>query len=68
MNIAEVLKLAVDCILDAAREAGPMGAPSGVVYAALSAHGMTLNVYQQIIDALVNAGRITVSNHCIKIV
>lgn len=67
-NITEILKLAVDCILDAARKAGPMGAPSGVVYAALSAHGMTLNVYQQIIDYLVSAGRITVENHCIKIV
>lgn len=68
MNITEVLELAVDCIIEAARTAGPMGAPSGVVYAALSAHGMTLNVYQQIIDALVNTGRITVENHCIKVV
>jgi hypothetical protein len=66
MSITEIIKMACDMIVETAREAGPLGAPSGVVYAALSAHGMTLNVYQQIVDALVDAGRITVENHCIK--
>ena len=61
------LKLAVDCILDAAKIAGPTGAPSGVVYAALNSHGMTLNVYEQIVSYLVNAGRIKVQYNCIKL-
>jgi hypothetical protein len=61
------LKLAVDCILDAAKLAGPTGAPSGVVYAALNAHGMTLNVYEQIIAYLTNAGKIKVHYNCICI-
>lgn len=67
-KVTEALKIAVDCILEAVRVAGPMGAPSGVIYAALSAQGMTLNVYQQIVDYLVSAGRITVENYCIKLV
>ena len=67
MTTQDVVKLAVDCILDAASKAGPMGAPSGVVYAALNAHGMTLHVYQQLIDALVNHGKITVEFDCIKL-
>jgi len=62
------LSLAVSLILDAAKEAGPLGAPSGVVYAALSAHGMTLLSYQSIINALTRANKITVENHCISLV
>jgi hypothetical protein len=59
------LKLAIDCILDAAKIAEPMGAPSGVIYAALNSHGMTLNVYDQIVSYLVNAGKIKVQYDCI---
>lgn len=61
------LKLAVDCILDAAKIAGPMGAPSGVIYTALNSHGMTLNVYEQIVSYLVNTGKIKVQYNCIKL-
>ena len=61
------LKLAVDCILDAAKIAGPTGAPSGVVYAVLNAHGMTLNVYEQIVAYLTSAGKITVRHNCIRL-
>ena len=66
-KVVEALRLAMACILDAAEAAGPMGAPSGVVYAALSAHGLTLPAYQQILDALIQAGKITVSGHCIRL-
>jgi len=59
--IVQAIKLAMDCIEEAARTPG--GAPSGVVYAALSEHGMTLNVYQQILQAMVNAGKVKVSDH-----
>ena len=62
------LKLAIDCIMDAAREgaASPLGgAPSGVVYAALMAHGMSLNAYQSILGILEKRGKIRIQNHLI---
>lgn len=66
-DVQRAISLAVECILDAAEEAGPLGAPSGVIYAALSAHGMRLQPYQQIVDALVRAGKIIVEHDCIKL-
>jgi len=60
-----VLKLAVDCILESVRAAGPMGAPSGVVYAALMARGMTLSTYQAIITGLVEKGAIELKFNCL---
>jgi hypothetical protein len=66
-KIIAALKLAIDCIIEAAKIAGPVGAPSGVVYAALSEHGMTLTVYEQIVDYLVKSGKIKVEYHCIKL-
>ena len=67
-QIIEAIRLAMECIEAAARAAGPAGAPSGVVFAALQAHGMRLTTYQQILTALVNAGRITIdANHLIRL-
>ena len=67
-QIIEAISLAMECIEDAARAAGPAGAPSGVVFAALQAHGMRLTTYQQILTALVNAGRITIdADHLIRV-
>ena len=62
------LQLAVSCIKDAAKVAGPSGAPSGVIYSQMSQHGMSLLVYQQIVGALERSNIITVENHCIKLV
>lgn len=45
-------------IVDSVKEAGALGAPSGIVYAALSAHGCTLDQYQQFIGALVRTGKL----------
>jgi hypothetical protein len=44
-------------------EAGPDGAPSGPVYAALMTVGVTLPVYESIVDALIGLGKIRRSNH-----
>ena len=60
-----VLALA-DVIEETARDSMPMGAPSGVVYAALMGVGVTLNLYQQILAIMVKQGRITVEHDCIK--
>jgi hypothetical protein len=51
-----------------AREAGPMGAPSGMVYMAVNGAGINLDTYQFVLDAMVKAGRITVGGDCIKAV
>ncbi len=64
----QMIRFTVDCILDAANAAGVLGAPSGVIYMALSQYGMSLTVYQQIVDAMVSQGLIKVDNHCIKLV
>jgi hypothetical protein len=67
-QIVAAIRLAMDCILDAARAAGSLGAPSGIVYAGLSAHGMRLATYQSIISSMVNAGQITIGeDYCIHI-
>ncbi len=59
------LRLAIDCIMEAATMGGSLGAPSGVIYAALMAHGMKLSSYESILAALQRAGKIEVINHCI---
>ena len=61
----KVIRLTVAAILDAAERGGILGAPSGVIYAAMCEFGMTLDMYQQIIAALVDAGKIKVQNNCI---
>lgn len=67
-KVVAALRLAMACILDAAEAAGPQGAPSGVVYATLNAHRLTLPAYQQILDMLIEVGKVTVSGHCIRLV
>jgi hypothetical protein len=66
-QIVAAMQLAMELIEDAAKVAGPTGAPSGVVYASLSTHGMQLNVYQQILGAMEKAGRIKVKHDCIHL-
>ena len=55
-------------IEETAGEAGPLGAPSGVVYAALMSVGISLDMYQAILDRMVQAGRVTLSGDVIKAV
>lgn len=69
MKTMEQTKRAIDMlsnmIVKAAEEAGPMGAPSGTIYAALNGVGVPLNVYQFLLAKLENDGRITLRNHCV---
>lgn len=62
------LTLAVKTIMDAVEAAGSQGAPSGPMYAAMSAHGMTLNAYNSIIGALESAGKIRQSGQVLYFV
>jgi hypothetical protein len=42
-DFTQLLKLLADAIIDSVRAAGPLGAPGGVLYAALMTHGLTFN-------------------------
>jgi hypothetical protein len=61
-----LLKL-IDAILDAVEVAGEVGAPSGVIYAALSQFGVDLGHYEQIIDAMVASEKLAKSGHTLKL-
>ena len=54
---AAALRLALQAILDAVKEAGDLGAPGGVLYAALLGR-MSLAQFEQIMAALVRMGKL----------
>lgn len=54
----EAIRRIAAAIVETVKEAGELGAPSGIVYAALNANGMTLDTYQQFIGVLVKLGKI----------
>jgi hypothetical protein len=58
---ARLLHLALQGILDAVKEGGDLGAPSGVLYSAIdtSSNGrVSLAQFQQIMSALVRLGKV----------
>jgi hypothetical protein len=54
----EALRKVMDSIADTVREAGPLGAPAGPMYAALQTQGCTLNQFNSITDGMVRSGRL----------
>jgi len=62
MNAPELIKTLaaiLAAVEDAVAAAGPTGAPAGVLYAALASNaGASLTQFQQIMRALVIAGRV----------
>jgi hypothetical protein len=54
----------MDVIVDCVKDCGAMGLPSGHLYAHLMGK-MSLDTYEQMIELLIRAGRITRSNHCL---
>jgi hypothetical protein len=57
-KLARALAFICDAIVDAVSVAGSEGVPAGVVYAALSTEAFTLQRFERIISALVEAGRL----------
>jgi hypothetical protein len=52
-------------IIETVKESDPViGAPGGILYAALMASGCTLNQFQQIMAGLVRAGYLGQSGEC----
>jgi len=47
-----------DAVVDSVRAGGPLGVPGGTLYATLMTYGCTLSQYEQIMGALVSAGRL----------
>ena len=67
-QVVRAVRALAELIEEAAREAGPLGAPSGIVYMALAGAGVSLETYQAILGGLERAGRIRVSGDLIKAV
>jgi hypothetical protein len=55
-----------DAIVDAVRVAGPLGAPGGVLYAALM-DKISLNHFNQFMSALVGAGKLVKDGDCYRV-
>jgi len=51
-------------VLESIEEAGPLGAPSGILYAALMGQGCTLTTYQQLMDPMVTRGFLILEQDC----
>lgn len=66
MTIAQVqaLRSIGRAILEAVKAAGELGAPGGILYAALMAQGCTLNQFQQIMAGMVQGGVLTQDGEC----
>ena len=63
MDKVEAMASLYAIIVEAVKDMGPMGAPSGPMYAALMTTGMTLDQYQTIMDGLVAAGKLKRRGH-----
>jgi hypothetical protein len=53
----------VEVVIDRVKDAGPQGAPAGPLYATLMSAGMTLQQFEQMMDAIVKSGRLRKSGH-----
>jgi hypothetical protein len=59
------IKAVADAIIEAVRAADPtIGAPGGVIYAALMGHGCSLERYESFMSALVRTGKLTKRGEC----
>lgn len=57
----EALRAIADAVVDTIRqinESNNFGVPAGVLYAALSSHGCSLELFTTMLDTLVDAGRL----------
>lgn len=57
-GINQMIALICEAIIESVAVAGPLGAPAGTLYAALMAHGCTLDQFNSIMGALVRIGKL----------
>lgn len=60
---AAALRAIVEAVTEAVAAAGSLGAPGGVIYAALMGHGCSLSQYESLMGAMVRAGKLRRSGH-----
>jgi len=58
-NQLKILKMVADAIISAIKEAGPHGAPGGILYAALMQYGCSITAFEQIMAGLQAADVVT---------
>jgi len=58
-----VLKILVDTLVDTIKESGAMGAPGGVLYAALMTKGFSLEEFEILMRVVVATGRVYKTGH-----
>lgn len=63
---AKLLVMIAGIVQDAIGSAGDMGAPGGVLYAALMAHGCTLQQFQGIMGGLERGGYVKKNGECYR--
>ena len=63
MNTVDAITELCFIIVEAVQDMGPMGAPSGPMYASLMSTGITLDQYQRVMDGLVAAGKLKRRGH-----
>ncbi len=57
-QINQLLKAIADAIIESVEVAGSLGAPAGTLYAAMMAHGFTLQQFEQFMAGLVGIGKL----------
>lgn len=60
----EAIRHILDAIEKTCEESGPMGAPGGVLYLALSTQGCTLAAFESLMGILLRAGRVRRDGEC----
>jgi hypothetical protein len=60
----QALRLVANAVIEAVKAGGTIGAPGGVMYAAMSAQGCTLDQFEQIMSGLCRAGILRRDGHC----
>lgn len=63
-TLLRLLLIISDGIVAACQSAGPLGAPAGVLFAALSCYGCRLDQFEQVMGALVDAGKVRKVGGC----
>jgi hypothetical protein len=63
----EVIDTVKSVIVDAVKAAGPLGCPSGIIYAALMQYGCSLETYERFMALLVKERKLEKRGQCYHI-
>lgn len=53
-------------VIEAVEVAGEQGAPGGILYASMQAHGASLSQFQSLMQTLVNPGYLALEDDCYR--